>query len=94
MEKLTTYARDVLHIMVSKLLTPEETLNTREMNQKRLVALLRVSDVSWYVNWSVVAVILEKKVAIVDRARYRVVSRSSSSSTKEGKAYDNFGCEW
>lgn len=94
MEKLTTYARDVLHIMVSKLLTPEETLNTREMNQKRLVALLRVSDVSWYVNWSVVAVILEKKVAIVDRARYRVVSRSSSSSTKEGKAYDNFVCEW
>lgn len=61
--------RDFLHIMVSKLLTPEETLNTREINQKRFVALFRLPDVSWYVNWSVVAVILEKKVAIVDRAK-------------------------
>lgn len=61
--------RDFLHIMVSKLLTPEETLNTREINQKRFVALFRPPDVSWYVNWSVVAVILEKKVAIVDRAK-------------------------
>lgn len=61
--------RDFLYIMVSKLLTPEETLNTREINQKRFVALFRLPDVSWYVNWSVVAVILEKKVAIVDRAK-------------------------
>lgn len=43
---MMTYTCDVLHIMVSKLLTPEETLNTKEMNQKRLVALLRASDVS------------------------------------------------
>lgn len=33
-----------------------------------------------------VAVMLEKKVAIVVKVRYRVVARSSSSAAKEGRA--------
>lgn len=35
------YTVDFLHIMLSKLLMPEETLKTRERNQKRFTALLK-----------------------------------------------------
>lgn len=63
------YTVDFLHIMLSKLLMPEETLKTRERNQKRFTALLKRPVVCWYENWSVVAVILEKNVAMVVKAK-------------------------
>lgn len=62
-ERMNTYIEDFLHVIPNKLLTPEETLNTRERNQKRFTAELRVEPVVME-NWSVVAVTLEKKVAI------------------------------
>lgn len=62
-ERMNTYIEDFLHVIPNKLLTPEETLNTRERNQKRFTAELRVEPVEME-NWSVVAVTLEKKVAI------------------------------
>lgn len=60
---MSTYIEDFLHVIPNKLLTPEETLKTRERNQKRFTAELRVEPVVME-NWSVVAVTLEKKVAI------------------------------
>lgn len=65
----TIYTVDFLQIMLKKLLIPDETLKTRERNQKRLTALLRLPAVCWYENWRVVAVILEKKVAIVVKVK-------------------------
>lgn len=62
-ERMNTYIEDFLHVIPNKLLTPDETLNTRERNQKRFTAELRVEPVVME-NWSVVAVTLEKKVAI------------------------------
>lgn len=62
-ERVNTYIADFLHVIPNKLLTPDETLNTRERNQKRFTAELRVEPVVME-NWSVVAVTLEKKVAI------------------------------
>lgn len=66
MEMITriTHMCDFLQTMHSKLLTPEETLKTSDRNQLRFTALLKWVD-PWYENWSVVAVILEKKIAIV-----------------------------
>lgn len=61
----------------------------------------RLLDVCWYENWSVVAVMLEKNVAIGVRARWRVVARSSSDAANDGRAdvvmrklYDDYieGC--
>lgn len=43
-KRLSTYTCDFLHIMLSKLLTPDETLNTREMSQKRFTSLLNWSN--------------------------------------------------
>lgn len=72
------------------LLTPEETLKTSDENQKRFTKPRREEAGSEgggeYVNWSVVAVTLEKKVAIVVMLMYRVVSLSISLARKIGKA--------
>lgn len=77
---LITHIDDLRHVNPSRLHTAEDTLNTSERNQKRLTAPLKGSDASAcngaYVNWSVVAVTLEKKVAMVVRLTYRVVSLS------------------
>lgn len=59
---------DFLQTMLIILLTPEETLNTSDRNQLRFIALLKCVD-CWYENWSVVAVMLEKKMVIVVRLR-------------------------
>lgn len=67
--KEVTHIDDFLHVNPNKLLTPDETLNTSDKNQKRLTTPLMELDgtasASAYVNWSVVAVTLEKNVAIV-----------------------------
>lgn len=64
----SAYMCDFLQTMLIILLTPEETLNTIDRNQLRFIALLKCVD-CWYENWSVVAVMLEKKMAIVVRLR-------------------------
>ena len=56
---------DFLQAMTIRLLIPEETLNTNDKNQNRFTALPSFVLVSWYENCSVVAVTLEKNVAIV-----------------------------
>lgn len=80
MMDLITHIDDFRHVKPSRLLTADDTLNTSDRNQKRLTTPLSESDASVcngaYVNWSVVAVTLEKKVAIVVRLTYRVVSLS------------------
>lgn len=88
--KSVTHIDDFLHVNPNKLLTPDETLNTSDNNQKRLTTPLRELDgtasVSAYVNWSVVAVTLEKNVAIVVKLTYRVVSLSIWSTRNFGRA--------
>lgn len=75
-----THIEDLLHVKAIKLLTPDDTLKTSDKNQKRLTTPLKELDgtasVSAYVNCSVVAVTLEKNVAIVVKFTYRVVSLS------------------
>lgn len=39
-----TYTRDLRHVTPNKLLTPEETLNTSDINQKRFTTPRMVSD--------------------------------------------------
>lgn len=56
---------DFLHVILSKLLIPEDTLKTRDENQRRLTIFPKGEAVCTSENWSVVAVTLEKKVAIV-----------------------------
>lgn len=60
---------DFLHVILSKLLIPEDTLKTRDENQRRLTTFPREEVVCTSENWSVVAVTLEKKVAIVVSAK-------------------------
>ena len=48
---------------------PEEILNMRDANHNRFTDFSRRVFVCWYENWSVVAVILEKKIAIVVKVR-------------------------
>ena len=72
--------------MLRKPLIPEATLKTRDANHSRFTAISEVVVVCWNENWSEVAVMLEKKVAIVVRVRYRVVTRSSSSDALSGRA--------
>lgn len=74
--------------MPSMLLTPEETLKTRDRNQKKFTSPRKAGSVfiSAYVNCSVVAVTLEKNVAIVVMLTYRIVSLSFSSARKVGNA--------
>lgn len=81
-----TYIDDFLHVIPSRLLTPEETLKTREINQKKFTIFhnweLWAMDVDI---WRVVAVTLEKKVAIVVMFTYRVVALSFSSAKNVGR---------
>lgn len=84
--KPTAYTEDFLHVIPSKLLIPEETLNTSEMNQNRLTIPPKGELPCVYVNCRVVAVTLEKKVAIVVILTYRVVALSFSSDMNFGKA--------
>lgn len=77
---------DFLHARPNKLLIPEETLKTRDENQKRLTAAPRVVPESANENWSVVAVTLEKKVAMPVIFTYSDASRSFSSVRKDGSA--------
>ena len=63
--KQRTYIDDFRQVRPSKLLMPDETLKTRDKYQKRLTTLpIGVFELGRE-NWMVVAVTLEKKVAIV-----------------------------
>ena len=78
---------DFLHVIPSKLLTPDETLNTSEMNQNKFTTFHRAGGLEIEIDiCSVVAVTLEKNVAIVVMLTYRVVALYFSSATKVGKA--------
>ena len=78
---------DFRHVIPSRLLTPDETLNTSDMNQNKFTTSHTVlpafmdKDV-----WRAVAVTLEKNVAIVVILRYRVVALSFSSARNIGSA--------
>lgn len=72
-----------------RLLTPEETLKTFETNQKRFTKAPSVVPLLWKENCSVVAVTLEKKVAMVVMLTYCVVAASFSSARKEGNAMES-----
>lgn len=66
-----------------RLLTPDETLNTNDMNQNRFTRPPVSESVRWIENWSVDAVTLEKKVAMVVMLTYRFVAFLSSVVTKQ-----------
>ena len=76
-----THIFDFRHVIPSRLLTPDETLNTSDMNQNKFTtshtALPAFIDKDV---WRAVAVTLEKNVAIVVMLRYRAVALSFSSS--------------
>lgn len=76
--------------MPMRLFTPEETLKTRDKNQKRFTVFLYLFEScceNAYENCSVVAVTLEKNVAIVViLASYRAFAFSSSLVRKEDMA--------
>ena len=84
---LSTHILDFRHVIPSRLLTPEETLNTSDMNQNKFTTSHTVlpgfiaKDV-----WRAVAVTLEKNVAIVVMFTYRVMARSFSSARNIGSA--------
>lgn len=81
-----TYMDDFRQVIPRRLLTPEATLKTSDTNQKRFTKSPSLDGTCWSTeNWSVVAVTLEKNVAIVVRFRYRVVAFASPSATKLGK---------
>ena len=60
-----TYIEDFRQVMPSRLLTPEETLKISDTNQKKLTASLDFEGGYDIDIWRVVAVTLEKNVAIV-----------------------------
>ena len=82
-----THIFDFRHVIPSRLLTPDETLNTSDMNQNKFTTSHTVlpafmdKDV-----WRAVAVTLEKNVAIVVMLRYRVATLSFSSARNIGSA--------
>ena len=82
-----THIFDFRHVIPSGLLTPDETLNTSDMNQNKFTTSHTVlpafidKDV-----WRAVAVTLEKNVAIVVMLTYRVVALSFSSERNIGSA--------
>ena len=81
-----TYIEDFRQVMPSRLLTPEETLKISDTNQKKLTASLD-SEGGYDIDiWRVVAVTLEKNVAIVVIWICRVVSLSFSSARNVGSA--------
>ena len=77
---------DFLHVIPSKLLTPDETLNTSDRNQKKFTTFSRSEGLSEIDICRVVAVTLEKNVAIVVIFTYRVVALSFSSARNCGRA--------
>ena len=82
-----THIDDFLHVIPSKLLTPDETLNTIDRNQKKFTIFQSGEFGSINIEvCRVVAVTLEKNVAIVVMLTYRVVSLSFSSARNVGKA--------
>lgn len=81
-----SYNEDFRQVMPRRLLTPEETLNTSEMNHRRFTKALSVVSVYCNENCNMVAVTLEKNVEIVVMLTYCVVAFSSSSATKVGNA--------
>ena len=84
--KIDAYMDDFLHVIPSRLFIPEETLNINERNQKKFTILPNVVFEVGNENWSVVAVTLEKKVAIVVILAYRIVALSFSSAKNAGRA--------
>ena len=82
-----THIFDFRNVIPSRLLTPDETLNTSDMNQNKFTAshtalpAFMDKDV-----WRAVTVTLEKNVAIVVMLRYRVVTLSFSSARNIGSA--------
>ena len=85
-EHHVTYIDDFLHVIPSRLLTPDETLNTRDINQKKFTTFHREDCVKEIDICRVVAVTLEKNVAIVVMFTYRVVALSFSSARNIGRA--------
>ena len=75
--------------MPSRLLIAEETLKTNDKNQNKLTTLPNGVFESGSEYWRVVAVTLEKKVAIVVIFTYRVVALSFSSARNAGRAEEN-----
>ena len=85
-----THIDDLLHVIPSRLLTPDETLNTSDMNQKKFTMSHRLDWMgAEIVIWRVVAVTLEKNVAIVVMLTYRVVALSFSSIRNIGRAMNH-----
>lgn len=84
--KHDSYIDDFLHDIPNILLIAEETLKTNDRNQKKLTTLPNMVLEFGSENWSVVAVTLEKKVAMVVILTYRMVALSFSSARKVGKA--------
>ena len=84
-----THIADFRQDIPSKLLTPDETLNTSDRNQKKLTTLPNGVVESVSENWRVVVVTLEKKVAMVVIFTYRVVALSFSSARKVGRARES-----
>ena len=82
-----THIFDFRHVIPSRLLTPDETLNTSDMSQNKFTTSHTV-DLGFIVKdvWRVVAVTLEKKAAIVVILTYRVVTLSFSSARNNGSA--------
>ena len=84
--QMLTHIDDFLHVIPSKLLTPDETLNTSDRNQKKFTIFSKPEGLSEIDIWRVVAVTLEKNVAIVVIFTYRVVALSFSSARNCGRA--------
>ena len=85
-----THIEDFLHVIPSKLLTPDETLNTSDRNQKKFTIFSKPEGLSEIDIWRVVAVTLEKNVAIVVMFKYPVVALSFSSARNCGRAIIQF----
>lgn len=83
------YTDDFRQVIPIRLLIPEETLKTNDINQKRFTRPPSSVSVLWNEYWSVDAVTLEKKVAIVVIFTYRFVAFSSSEEMKVGKTKTN-----
>ena len=82
-----TYILDFRHVIPSRLLTPDETLNTSDMNQNKFTT--SHTELPAFMDrdvWRAVAVTLEKNVAIVVMLTYRVVDLSFSSARNIGSA--------
>ena len=88
--KYNPYIDDFLHVIPSRLLIADETLKTNDNSQKKLTTLPNDVFESGSENCRVVAVTLEKNVAMVVIFTYRVVALSFSSARNVGRAKE--GC--